>query len=97
MITASPLAICDPVVAKSPGLATLPTECLLCNPEERPADRRTVGREITAVNILGCYNRPGNQGVKAISLRDPVGASPFGLDPSHPRLGGKDPGVAGVK
>ena len=51
----------------------------------------------TAMNIFGVANRPGNQGSGAISPRNPLGASPFGLDPSHPRLGGQDPGVAGVK
>ena len=50
-----------------------------------------------AVNIFGVANRPGNQGPEAISLRNPLGASPFGLDLSHPRLGGQGPGVAGVK
>jgi chemotaxis protein methyltransferase WspC len=40
---------------------------------------------------------PCESGLGTISPRNPLGASPFGLDPSHPRLGGQDPGVAGVK
>ena len=51
----------------------------------------------TAVNIFGVANLPGNQGSGASSPRNPLGASPIGLDPNHPGLGGQDPGVAGVK
>ena len=46
------------------------------------------------MNIFGVANRPGNQGSGVISLRNPLGESPFGLDLSHPRLGGQDPVVA---
>ena len=37
---------------------------------------------------------PGDWGK---SPRDPLGTSPVGLDPSHPRLGGHDSEVAGVE
>ncbi len=55
------------------------------------------GQEPTAVNIFGICNSPGNQGFGGIRERDPLGASPFGLDPSHPRFCRQSPRVAGVK
>ncbi len=55
------------------------------------------GLPTTAVNIFGICNSPGNQGFGGIRERDPLGASPFGLDPSHPRFCRQSPRVAGVK
>ncbi len=49
------------------------------------------------MNIFGTCNSPGNQGFGGIRERDPLGASPFGLDPSHPRFCRQSPRVAGVK